>query len=128
MPTSASQPVTKSGIKTKSDGTAVIPSSKRADGSTRKEIRIRPGYKPPEEVETYKNRSAESWKNRGAGGVPGADPVFTGETENKSKNAKRREAARRKAQENGAGAGDDDDEIQLTAAMKDHSLHGEEKA
>ena len=128
MPTSASQPVTKSGIKTKSDGTAIIPSSKRADGSTRKEIRIRPGYKPPEDVETYKNRSAESWKHRGAGGVPGADPVSTGETENKSKNAKRREAARRKAQENGAGAGDDDDEIQLTAAMKDHSLHGEEKA
>lgn len=124
MPTSASQPVTKSGIKTKSDGTSIIPSSKRADGSTRKEIRIRPGYKPPEDVETYKNRSAESWKNRGTGGVPGADPVSTGEPESKSKNAKRREAGRRKAQENGAA---NDDEIQLTAAMKDHNLNGEGK-
>jgi partner of Y14 and mago protein len=125
MPTSASQPVTKSGIKTKSDGTSIIPSSKRADGSTRKEIRIRPGYKPPEDVETYKNRSAESWKSRGTGGVPGAEPVSTGETENKSKNAKRREAARRKAQENAAA---DDDETSLTAAMQDHNLNGEEKA
>jgi partner of Y14 and mago len=125
MPTSASQPVTKSGIKTKSDGTSIIPSSKRADGSTRREIRIRPGYKPPEDVETYKNRSAESWKSRGTGGVPGAEPVSTPETENKSKNAKRREAARRKAQENGAAEAD---EIPLTAAMKDHNLNGEEKA
>jgi partner of Y14 and mago len=123
MPTSTTQPVTKSGIKTKSDGTSIIPSSKRADGSTRKEIRVRPGYKPPEDVETYKNRSAESWKNRGAGGVPGAEPASTEQIENKSKNAKRREAARRKAEENGA----DDDVIQLTAAMKGQSLNGEER-
>jgi partner of Y14 and mago protein len=123
MPTPTTQSVTKSGIKTKSDGTSIIPSSKRADGSTRKEIRVRPGYKPPEDVETYKNRSAESWKNRGAGGVPGAEPASTGQTENKSKSAKRREAARRKAEENGA----DDDEIQLTAAMKGQSLNGEER-
>src|SRR5271163_1937979 len=102
MPTTTTQPVTKSGIKTTSDGTSIIPSSKRADGSTRKEIRVRPGYKPPEDVETYKNRSAESWKNRGSGGVPGAEPASAGVVEVKSKNAKRREAARRKAQENGA--------------------------
>jgi partner of Y14 and mago len=123
MPTTTAQPVTKSGIKTTSDGTSIIPSSKRADGSTRKEIRVRPGYKPPEDVETYKNRSAESWKNRGAAGVPGADPVASGDTEHKSKNAKRREAARRKAQENGAEAA----EIQLTAAMEGQSLNDEEK-
>jgi len=122
MPTTSTQPVTKSGIKTTSDGTSIIPSSKRADGSTRKEIRVRPGYKPPEDVETYKNRSAESWKNRGAGGVPGADPVTSGNAEHKSKNAKRREAARRKAQENGGEAA----EMQLTAAMEGHSLNGEE--
>lgn len=124
MPTPTIQPTAKSGIKTKSDGTSIIPSSKRADGSTRKEIRVRPGYKPPEDVETYKNRSAESWKNRGAGGVPGAEPVSTTESENKTKNAKRREAARRKAQEHGAG----DDEIELAAAMKGHSLNAEEKS
>ena len=125
MPTSITQPVTKAGISTTSDGTSIIPASKRPDGSTRKEIRVRPGYKPPEDVETYKNRSAESWKNRGAGGVPGADPVSTDETENKSKNAKRREAARRKAQEDGVGG--NDVEAQLATVMKGHTLNGDEK-
>jgi hypothetical protein len=33
--------------------------------SKRKEIRVRPGYKPPEDVELYKNRAAAAWKNRG---------------------------------------------------------------
>lgn len=124
MPASTTEPITKSGIKTQSDGTSIIPSSKRADGSTRKEIRVRPGYKPPEDVETYKNRSAESWKSKGTGGVPGAEPVSTGETGNKSKNAKRREAARKKAQEQDV----QDGEIQITAAMKGHSLDDEDKA
>ena len=121
------QPVTKSGIRTTSDGTSIIPSSKRADGSTRKEIRVRPGYKPPEDVETYKNRSAESWKSRGAGGVPGADPAATTTTatENKTKNAKRREAARRKAQENGVAGGED--ETQLATAMQEHIINGQDE-
>ena len=125
MPTSTTPPVAKSGIKTTSDGTSIIPSSKRPDGSTRKEIRVRPGYKPPEDVETYKNRSAESWKNRDTGGVPGADPVATNDAENRSKNAKRRDAARRKAQENGVGTSDEDP--RLATAMKDHTLNDEER-
>lgn len=88
----------KSGIQTTADGNSVIPASKRADGSTRKEIKVRPGYRPPEDVETYKNRTAEAWKTRGSGGVPGADSATKAtESESKSKNAKRREAARRKA-------------------------------
>lgn len=36
----------------------------------RKEIRVRPGYRPPEDVEVYKNRTAEHFKARG---VPGAE-------------------------------------------------------
>lgn len=82
-----------------SSGTRHIPSSTRPDGSKRKEIKIRPGYKPPEDVEVYKNRTAEAWKTRGAGvGIPGATSVES-EPENKSantKNAKRR-GARKKA-------------------------------
>lgn len=112
---------TKSGIQVNGDGASYIPSSKRADGSTRKEIRVRPGYRPPEDVETYKNRSAEAWKNRGKGGVPGADseldPV---ESEPKSKNAKRREAARRKA-------ATETSEEQITTALKGASLEAEDK-
>jgi len=113
----------KSGIQTGADGASFIPSSRRADGSTRKEIRVRPGYRPPEDVETYKNRSAEAWKNRGKGGVLGADsdPQPT-DSEAKSKNAKRREAARRKA----ATEGHEDQ--QLSSAMKDASLEAEGKA
>ncbi|KAI9668376.1 MAG: hypothetical protein M1831_001130 [Alyxoria varia] len=69
------KPSTKSGITTTTEGERHIPSSVRPDGSVRKEIRVRPGYKPPEDVEVYKNRTAEAWKNRGKGGIPGAEFV-----------------------------------------------------
>ena len=64
-----------SGIATSSTGEKHIPSSTRADGSVRKEIKVRPGYRPPEDVEVYKNRTAAAWKNRGKGGVPGAEYI-----------------------------------------------------
>ena len=70
-----------SGIRQLSSGESVIPASTRADGTVRKEIRVKPGYKPPEDVEVYKNRTAEGWKNRGKGGVPGADAVDTAEND-----------------------------------------------
>lgn len=115
--------VSKAGIETAADGASYIPSSKRPDGSTRKEIRVRPGYRPPEDVETYKNRSAEAWKNRGNGGVPGADPPTSTKDEGpaKSKNAKRREAARKRA-----GAADTP-ENDLADALQDTSLLDEQK-
>ena len=103
----------KTGIQTSSDGASFIPASQRSDGTTRKEIRVRPGYQPPEDVETYKNRSADSWKNRGSAGVPGADSVpKPAETDTKSKNAKRREAARRKA------AAEDEQQADLSSALE----------
>lgn len=101
----------RSGIRKLSNGESVIPASTRADGSVRKEIRVKPGYKPPEDVEVYKNRTAEAWKNRGKGGVPGA--AAAGEEEKlpphkaaaaAAKNAKRREARKKAA---AAGAGED---------------------
>ncbi|OJJ30377.1 hypothetical protein ASPWEDRAFT_120527 [Aspergillus wentii DTO 134E9] len=90
---------TNSGITTDSaTGERFIPSSVRADGTKRREIRVRPGYRPPEDVELYKNRAAAAWKNRGKGGVPGAESVSNeGDQDTKSssaasnKNAKRRE-------------------------------------
>lgn len=75
-----------------------IPPSTRADGSLRKEIKIRPGYRPPEDVEVYRNRTAEAWKTQGNGSVPGAASVENGEGgESKAggKNAKRREARKK---------------------------------
>ncbi|KAL9597367.1 MAG: hypothetical protein Q9219_005176 [cf. Caloplaca sp. 3 TL-2023] len=90
-------PGTKSGIITSTSGERHIPASVRADGSTRKEIKIRPGYRPPEDVEVYKNRTAEAWKHRGMGvGVPGAAVMDQDDTKlPNSKNAKRREARKR---------------------------------
>ncbi|KAJ5700926.1 hypothetical protein N7493_011972 [Penicillium malachiteum] len=106
-----SESVSKAGITTNAaTGERYIPSSVRADGSKRREIRVRPGYKPPEDVELYRNRAAAAWKTRGKGGVPGAEALSSGDdkvmpnstpadtTAASNKNAKRREA-KRKAKE-----------------------------
>lgn len=89
-----------SGIQKLSNGESIIPSSTRADGSVRKEIRVKPGYRPPEDVEVYKNRTAQAWKNRGTGGVPGAEksePSPLAQSAAAAKNAKRREARKKAA-------------------------------
>jgi partner of Y14 and mago protein len=74
---------------------------------------VKPGYRPPEDVEIYKNRTAHAWKNRGNGGIVGAEPV-----EEKSplqaaaaaaKNAKRREARKKAAAASGDGKSGYDD-------------------
>lgn len=95
---------TRSGIQKLSNGESVIPASTRADGSVRKEIRVKPGYKPPEDVEVYKNRTAQAWKSRGKGAVPGAAPAREEETSPvpphkaaAAKNLKRKEARKKAA-------------------------------
>lgn len=84
-----------------------IPESVRADGSTRKAIKIRPGYRPPEDVEVYKNRTAESFRDRGSKmGIPGTAGLQSDEQDSSAsnKNAKRREARKRaKAAADGGG-------------------------
>lgn len=109
MPSVSTKPFpTSSGIATAQNGERHIPSSTRPDGSKRKEIKIRPGYKPPEDVEVYKNKTAEAWKSRGnRGGVLGAEGLDDADNGSgigagggANKNAKRREA-RKKAKEDG---------------------------
>lgn len=88
----------KAGIIEDQTGERHIPSSVRPDGSKRKEIKIRPGYKPPEDVEVYKNRTAEGFRTRGSGAVPGAESLNhddIGSSAAANKNAKRREARKR---------------------------------
>lgn len=102
MPTVETTKVSRSGITTSETGERHIPSSTRADGSVRKEIRVRPGYRPPEDVEIYKNRTAEGFRNRGKAGIPGAEGLKADEEPAKgspaaNKNAKRREARRKAA-------------------------------
>lgn len=113
MPVTPARPTTpsKAGITRNADGQQIIPASLRPDGTTRREIKVRPGYRPPEDVEVYKNRTAEAWKSRGSGGVPGAGSASDSDRKDaaaNNKNAKRR-AARKKAKEKD-GERDDDDE------------------
>jgi partner of Y14 and mago len=115
-----------SGIVTDESGDRHIPESQRADGTTRKAIKIRPGYRPPEDVEVYKNRTAETFRRRGVGPIPGAEGVVSddktvvpGASAASNKNAKRREARKKAkaagedgaaADDKGAGAGDAQEE------------------
>lgn len=102
---------TRSGIRKLSNGEAIIPSSTRPDGSMRKEIRVKPGYKPPEDVEVYKNRTAEGWKNRGKGGVPGAATTEEKLPPHKAAAAANKNAKRREARKKAAAAGSEGGEI-----------------
>ncbi|KAF4301194.1 Exon junction complex Pym [Botryosphaeria dothidea] len=111
MSSDASQ-VSRSGAITTANGERHIPSSTRADGSVRKEIRIRPGYRPPEDVDVYRSKTAQAWRERGKGGVPGAvpgtdatDAKTTGQSASANKNAKRREARKAKAAAAASGEG-----------------------
>lgn len=99
-----SQPTNAGIVTDESSGERHIPESVRADGSTRRAIKIKPGYRPPEDVEVYKNRTAEGFRSRAAkGGVIGAEAA-TGDDDTKpatagsaaaNKNAKRREARKK---------------------------------
>ena len=110
MPSSTSSSPTSatgSGIQTAPTGERHIPASTRPDGTLRKEIKIRPGYRPPEDVEVYKNTFAEAWKTRGSGDIPGAATLKEAQVDEEKggaagKNAKRREARKKaKAAEGG---------------------------
>lgn len=107
-----SQPTNAGIVTDESSGERHIPESVRADGSTRRAIKIKPGYRPPEDVEVYKNRTAEGFRSRAAkGGVIGAEAATADDTTKPAaagsaaanKNAKRREARKKAkaADENG---------------------------
>ncbi|CZT14330.1 related to RNA binding protein Pym [Ramularia collo-cygni] len=118
----------RAGIRKLSTGESVIPSSTRPDGSVRKEIRVKPGYKPPEDVEVYKNRTAHAFKNRGKGGVVGAEAVEEEKAPLSAaagKNAKRREARKKAA---AAGEGKDDGGEDEGAADNAKVSNGEPQA
>lgn len=118
MPTVETPAVSRAGITTSSTGERHIPSSIRPDGSVRKEIRVRPGYRPPEDVELYKNRTAEGFRNRGKGVVPGAESVKIDEDASKSSTAANKNAKRREARKKAAAVASDDKEEGKTAEAK----------
>ncbi|KAK6348618.1 hypothetical protein TWF718_006407 [Orbilia javanica] len=102
---------TTSGIQTLESGTRIIPSSTRADGSTRPERRVKPGFTPAEDVVKYQNRTAEAWRNRGSGGVPGAtDVVGDGKAASAAGKKKRRRGKKAGGSAGGGGEGKEGDE------------------
>jgi partner of Y14 and mago protein len=106
-----SEPSTSGIVVDENSGERHIPESQRADGTTRKAIKIKPGYRPPEDVEIYKNRTAETFRTRGKGGIPGAEGLKEQKVELSTaagnKNAKRREARKKAKESQGDGAGDE---------------------
>ncbi|KAM0329906.1 hypothetical protein ACHAQA_004072 [Verticillium albo-atrum] len=90
------------GIITDKGGERFIPESQRADGSTRKAIKIRPGFRPTEDVELYKSRAAEARVARGIPGTVGLTDDKADASAASNKNAKRREA-RKKAKADADG-------------------------
>ncbi|KAJ2901363.1 hypothetical protein MKZ38_001917 [Zalerion maritima] len=114
------QPTT-SGIITTDNGERHIPESKRADGSTRRAIKIRPGYQPPEDVAKFRIKSQQEQNGRPRG-IPGAEGLKDNpETSAASnKNAKRREA-RKKAKATATGAIEE-------LAIESDRVAGEDKA
>ncbi|UNI15055.1 hypothetical protein JDV02_001626 [Purpureocillium takamizusanense] len=124
---------TNAGIVTdESSGERQIPESVRADGSTRKAIKIRPGYRPPEDVEVYKNRTAEAFRERGKRvGIPGAAGLKDEEQPEQSaaanKNAKRREARKKaKAAAEGEGEGEGEGAAKGSSATEARPAEKEE--
>ncbi|KAM0255431.1 hypothetical protein ACHAQJ_005799 [Trichoderma viride] len=121
---------TNSGITTdETSGERHIPESTRADGSTRKAIKIRPGYQPPEDVQVYKNRTAEAFRERGKRiGIPGAVGLQDEKSEQGSaasnKNAKRREA--RKKAKASTEDGEGEANVDATATTKENQPKAEE--
>lgn len=131
-----SKPSTSGIVTDEQSGERHIPESVRADGTTRKAIKIKPGYRPPEDVEIYKNRTAETFRNRGKDGVPGAEGLKEQKVELPSaasnKNAKRREA-RKKAKsgvegQNNAEADKGKDATETKAEDVDPEVEKEKKA
>ncbi|KAJ3113035.1 hypothetical protein HDU96_003845 [Phlyctochytrium bullatum] len=112
---------TSAGIVEASDGTRIIPQSRRADGTVRKERKVRPGYVPAEDVERYSNSRMEAAKlppgyvvGMGVVGSTGSNDgaATAGMSKSAKKNAKRR-AAKQQQQENG---GADNDEAEPESA------------
>jgi partner of Y14 and mago protein len=113
MPSVETPNISKAGITTSATGERHIPASLRPDGSLRKEIRVRPGYRPPEDVEVYKNRTAEGFRNRGKAGVPGAEGLKSEEKPTTPSPAANKNAKRREARKKAAAAGDDGNEEEV---------------
>ncbi|GAA6040419.1 hypothetical protein JCM8097_004537 [Rhodosporidiobolus ruineniae] len=108
---------TAAGISKDANGERVVAASRRPDGSIRKEIKIRPGFTPVEDVLRYRTRGAIEAEQRRAvkGAVPGLTPpaataqvqaALSGMSRAQKKNAKRKEKRHDEPAGGAAGSGD----------------------
>lgn len=104
------------------EGERVIAPTRRPDGTLRKEIRIRAGYVPQEEVAIYQSKGALMRKS-GPDVTPGYDPVV--DAKPKTKAAKRNERRKEKRHQGGStndkGKGLDIEEVDAGETDKVHS-------
>ncbi|SPQ17836.1 e8f79897-1f77-406d-9548-e805b8c60ef0 [Thermothielavioides terrestris] len=100
-----------------------MPSEPTASGIVTDEaIKIRPGYRPPEDVEVYKNRIAENFRNRGKGPVPGAEGLKDDKPAQPSSAAANKNAKRREARKKAKAAGGTQGETQNEAAPMEEAV------
>ena len=90
------------------DGNEYIQGSRRPDGTFRKPIRVKPGYVPPDEVNSYKSvgtRRKEATQRRGPPGLaPGLAEAANANANANAKKKKRRKKKSKAAQDgNGNG-------------------------
>ncbi|CAG8609119.1 3299_t:CDS:2, partial [Racocetra fulgida] len=86
---SSTKKTTPAGIVTTETNERVIPASRRADGSLRKERRVRPGFVPQEDIIRYKNKFVAE---REPVPTPTAEPPKTkAQKKNAKRNAKKKE-------------------------------------
>ncbi|KAM3314361.1 hypothetical protein ACQJBY_033289 [Aegilops geniculata] len=85
------------------EGERVIAPTRRPDGTLRKEIRIRAGYVPQDEVAIYQSKGA-LMKKSGPDVTPGYDPAL--DAKPKTKAAKRNERRKEKRHQQGGSTND----------------------
>ncbi|ORY81786.1 hypothetical protein BCR35DRAFT_303922 [Leucosporidium creatinivorum] len=132
---------TTAGIVNKTDGDRVVAASRRPDGTYRKELKIRPGYTPEEDIKRYRStRMAEAEaraavKGKVPGLTPGASPAqaaIAGMSKAQKKNAKRKEKRREEGEEeeeeDGRGKAKEAEDVPDSWDDGDDEAAGAEKA
>lgn len=126
-----SQPPALSGI-VKTDNQAIVPASRRPDGTFRKEIKIRPGYTPPEDVARYSNERLDSARvvkpEYPPGYTPPANEVTTTKKSKNQKKNERKKAKKAEAEAGGKEKEEQEEEEEKNEETDDRQAEPEPKA
>jgi len=81
----------------RSTGYTIIPATQRPDGTWRKEIKVKAGYVPPDEMDRYQSKGRQI--TAGSSGLPPGMAVEENTVTKKTKNQKKNERRKAKKQE-----------------------------